>query len=249
MRDSASPARRPPVRQPIFNVPQVVAALVVALVAIHAVRVLLLSSAAEQWVVVAFAFVPWRETASAAALAGFPGGVGAKAWSLFTYAFLHANWTHLIVNSLWLLAFGSPLAWRFGAARFLGFSLVGAIMGAAMHWAVYPHQVVPMVGASAAISAHMAGASRFVFAVGGPLMRAHSPSVYRLPAPPLGVVIRDPRVLIFVGVWFGVNLLFGLGGVGAGIASGAIAWDAHIGGFVAGLLLFPLFDPVPAQRR
>ena len=60
------------------------------------------------------------------------------------------------------------------------------------------------------------------------------------------MAIRDRRVLIFLGVWFGTNLLFGL--FGGGIASGAVAWEAHIGGFVAGLLFFPVFDPVPRMR-
>jgi membrane associated rhomboid family serine protease len=109
---------------------------------------------------------------------------------------------------------------------------------------VYPQETVPMVGASAAISGHMAGASRFVFARGGPLWGARGVGAYRRPAAPLGAVIRDPRVLAFLGIWFAVNLIFGLGGAGSGIASGAIAWDAHIGGFLAGLMLFPLFDPI-----
>ena len=54
--------------------------------------------------------------------------------------------------------------------------------------------------------------------------------------------MSNPRVLAFIGVWFGVNLIFGISGVGSGVASGAIAWDAHLGGFAAGLLLFSLFD-------
>ena len=101
-----------------------------------------------------------------------------------------------------------------------------------------------MVGASAAISAHMAGVSRFAFVYGGPLWRSRGAESYRRPAPPLSQVIRDRRVMAFLGVWFAVNLIFGLGGAGSGIAFGAIAWDAHLGGFLAGLLLFQLFDPV-----
>jgi membrane associated rhomboid family serine protease len=61
--------------------------------------------------------------------------------------------------------------------------------------------------------------------------------------------MRDRRVLTFLGVWFGLNLLFGLTSGQTGLASGTIAWEAHIGGFVAGLLLFPLFDPVKPLRR
>lgn len=69
------------------------------------------------------------------------------------------------------------------------------------------------------------------------------PDAYRRPAAPLSEIVRDARVLTFLGVWFGVNLIFGL--IGGGISEGAVAWDAHIGGFLAGLLLFRFFDPVP----
>ena len=60
-------------------------------------------------------------------------------------------------------------------------------------------------------------------------------------------MLRNPRVLIFLGVWFGLNLLFGLGSFGIDGSDQAIAWQAHIGGFLAGLLAFPLFDPVKAR--
>ena len=108
--------------------------------------------------------------------------------------------------------------------------------------------MVPLVGASAAISAHMAGAARFAFVGPGPLIgfQGASAAAYRRPAPPLSMALRDRRVLTFLAVWFGTNLLFGLFG-GDGLTSGAIAWEAHVGGFVAGLLFFPVFDPVPRR--
>jgi membrane associated rhomboid family serine protease len=122
--------------------------------------------------------------------------------------------------------------------------------GAFLHLAVHPSSSIPMIGASAAISAHMAGAARFVFSGGGPLVgfRGADPAAYHRPAPPLAEIIRNRSVLSFLGVWFGLNLLFGLFGGATGLASGAIAWEAHIGGFVTGLLLFPLLDPVPGGR-
>src|SRR5690606_23082988 len=118
------------------------------------------------------------------------------------------------------------------------------ICGALLHLAFNAESIQPMIGASAAISAHMAGASRFVFAAGGPLRGYAGPAAYDLPAAPLSVAMRDGRVLAFLGVWFGLNLLFGLWGQQSGLVSGAIAWEAHIGGFLAGLLLFPFFDPI-----
>ncbi len=66
-----------------------------------------------------------------------------------------------------------------------------------------------------------------------------------VPAAPLLVALRNPRVLAFVGVWFGLNLLFGLGSVSFLVGENqSVAWEAHVGGFLAGLLLFSLFDPV-----
>jgi membrane associated rhomboid family serine protease len=158
---------------------------------------------------------------------------------VLSYAFLHANWTHVLVNTLWLVAFGSPLAWRFGTVRFLLFSAVGAIAGALLHFAFYSHDTVPLVGASAAISAHMAGISRFALAA--PRWGV-SGEAYRMRALPLAETLRNPRVLAFIGIWFAVNVIFGITGAASGVVSGAVAWDAHVGGFIAGLLLFSLFD-------
>ena len=92
-------------------------------------------------------------------------GVGRLPWWTFvTYALLHANWTHLAVNGVTLAAFGSPLARRFGAARFLAFLALTAVAGAAAHFAIHPFDLGPVVGASAAISGTMAASARFAFA-------------------------------------------------------------------------------------
>ena len=96
-----------------------------------------------------------------------------------------------------------------------------------------------MIGASASISGFMAAAMRFAFQRAGPLglLGRDEPSAYRVPALPLTAVLRDPRVLAFLGVWFALNLLFGLGSLSLDGGEQAIAWQAHIGGFLAGLLL------------
>jgi membrane associated rhomboid family serine protease len=60
--------------------------------------------------------------------------------------------------------------------------------------------------------------------------------------------LRNGRVLAFLAVWFGFNLLTGLGAIAIGTQVQSIAWQAHIGGFAAGLLLFSLFDPIPQAR-
>lgn len=234
-----------PRHQPIFNLPGVVTASIALLLAIHLVRSLFLSGEADLTVLFTFAFIPARVADPGAYAAAVPGGEGAAAWSFLTYALLHADWAHVGLNCLWLAAFGSPLAWRFGATRFLVYSAIGAVAGAVAHLLANGGDTAPMIGASAAISAQVAGATRFVFTAGGPLYRfGNAQAAYRQPAAPLSEVIRNSRVLVFIGAWLAANLIFGIPGIGSGIASGAIAWQAHIGGFIAGLILFPLFDPV-----
>ena len=205
---------------------------------------MLLSSDADFELILRFAFIPLRVIEPETVGAVIPGGAAAAWWSFLTYALFHGDWSHLLFNCLWLAAFGSPLAWRFGTSRFLAFSAVGAIAGALMFLAFNSSELTPMIGASAAISAHMAGACRFVFAAGGPIGRAGGAAAYRQPVAPLRQALSDRRVMAFLGVWFGLNLLFGLWGGNSSISSGAIAWEAHIGGFLAGLFLFRYFDPV-----
>ena len=103
------------------------------------------------------------------------------------------------------------MARRFGTWRFLVFFAVTAAAGAAVHLATHFGEVLPMVGASAAISGAMAAAMRFAFQPGGPLgLWGGREEAYRVPAVPLSVALRDPRVLAFLLVWFGINALFAL---------------------------------------
>jgi membrane associated rhomboid family serine protease len=102
-----------------------------------------------------------------------------------------------------------------------------------------------LIGASAAISGCMAAAIRFVFQRGGPLalLGDRDRAAYDIPAVPLSAVLRDPRILAFLGVWFGLNLLFGVGSIPLTSGDQIVAWQAHIGGFLVGLLAFTAFDP------
>jgi membrane associated rhomboid family serine protease len=239
----------PTTREPIFNAPTVIVWTLVALLAIHVGR-LLLPPQTDAWVIATFAFVPARYAPSSELYGVLPGGVGAEVWTFLTYALLHANFMHLIVNGIWLLAFGSPVAWRFGAWRFLLFAAVTAAAGAGAFLVGEFGAAAPMIGASAAISGLTAAAIRFVFHTGGPLgaLRAGGAAAFRVPAVPLRQALREPQVLLFVAVWFGINLLAGISPATLAPGVGAIAWQAHLGGFVAGLLLFPLFDPVPRRH-
>lgn len=231
-------------REPIFNVPSVVLLLLLLLAGIHGVREWLLSATADSELLLTFAFVPSRYGADALVL---PGGFGAQLWTFVTYAFLHADLTHLGFNAVWLLAFASPLARRFGGLRFFAFVLVASAAGALAHLVTHFGERMPMIGASAAVSGAMAASVRFAFQPGGSLdfWSGDGSDPDRIPAAPLMVALRNPRVLTFVGLWFGLNFLFGVGVVSITGEEQSVAWQAHVGGFLAGLLLFSVFDPVP----
>lgn len=233
-------------REPLFNLPFIVVALLGALALIHGVREWFLTQDQDILVLLQFSFIPARYDASPVLGGAFPGGFGADVWTFVTYALLHGSWMHLGINAVWLMAFGTPLARRFGPVRFMIFFAVTAAAGAAMHLLTNAGSIAPMVGASASISGAMAASMRFAFQRGGPLgmLRSGDDEAYRVPALSLSGVFNDARVLLFVGVWFGINILFGLWSTPLTGADEVVAWQAHIGGFLAGLLLFSWFDPV-----
>ena len=233
-------------REPIFNVPSVVLVILALLVAVHGMRALLLTEQDDQLFLLSFGFLPVRY--DTAVLDGvLPGGTGAQIWTFITYALLHADLTHIGFNAIWLVAFGSPVARRFGALRFMLFCVATVVAGALAHLALHAGERNLMVGASAAISGMMGAATRFAFQQGGSLDFWRDPSrdPDRVPAAPLLVALRNSRVVAFLAVWFGLNLLFGLGSISLGGAEQSVAWEAHLGGFLVGLLLFSAFDPIP----
>jgi membrane associated rhomboid family serine protease len=212
---------------PVFNAPTVVLVTLAALIAIHVGRDVV-GEDLDQWVVLATAFIPARYAGEV-----LPGGSIAKVTSFLTHAFLHGDFTHLAVNCGWMLAFGSIVARRIGAVRYLLLWAVAAIAGAALFLAMNWALRVPMVGASGAISGLMGAANRFMF------QSSYTQSY--APAMPLGELLRDRRARLMIGSWVVLNMLFGLV-LGKFFSEGGIAWEAHLGGFFAGLLLFPLFD-------
>lgn len=237
--------------EPMFLIPGSVVGLSLVMVVIEILRGRFLSVQQDYLVILTFAFIPARYAPDALGGAVLPGGILGDVWTFFTYAFLHGSLAHLFVNVLWMLAFGTALARRFGPGRFLAFTMLSAAAGALVHLMAHFGQTIPVVGASAAISGQMAAATRFVFDRGAPLglFRSAGPEAYLRPAQPLATVLSNGRALAFLGVWFGINLVIGLTSA-AGMAGGAtIAWEAHIGGFLFGLLAFPLFDPIGRRPR
>jgi len=233
-----------PPHEPIFTLPSTLTAYVLLLAVIH-LRVLLPPDL-ENWTVDVFGFIPRRYDSTLLDI-DFAGGEGAKVWTFVTYSLLHANLSHIVFNVLWLLPFGSALARRFGALRFFVFMAVTAAAGALAHLVTHEHAVAPMIGASASVSGTMAAAIRFAFVRGSFLSfnRGDAEAAARVPALSLTRALRDGRVLGFLGIWFGINIIFGLGSIAIGADGASVAWQAHIGGFLAGLLLFSLFDPIP----
>lgn len=257
-----------PPRPPVFNAPGAVVALVGALLAVQGLREVA-SVASDLELIRDFAFVPARvaleyapealaerlrelareseEGAAMATAARFLLGDGdLKPWTFVTYALLHSGWTHVLVNAVWLLAFGAAVARRFGGLRFFAFAAATAAGGALAHLLANFADVAPMVGASAVASGALGGAARFAFQPGGPLGERLSfdagPEAHRLPAATWREALGNRRAAAFLGAWFVLNLLFGLLAFPLGLSDGPIAWEAHIGGLVAGFVLFPLFD-------
>ena len=123
-------------REPIFNIPPVVLAVLAVLALVHLVRTLLLTEQQDIEFLLTFAFIPARYDNSVVLGGTLPGG-GADIWTFVTYALIHADWTHFIVNAVWLLPFGSAVARRLGAPRFLAFLAVTSAAGAGLHLATH----------------------------------------------------------------------------------------------------------------
>ncbi|KTE20102.1 rhomboid family intramembrane serine protease [Sphingopyxis sp. H050] len=136
-----------------------------------------------------------------------------------TSAFLHGGWLHLIFNMAMLLFIGRQLEAPLGAKAVAVLLVAGAYVGAAAQWAADPASTTPMIGASGAISALVA-----VFAL--IFSRTKTAAIGPIPA-------HWVRAIWLAAAWIGIQLLFGVAGGGFG----AVAIWAHVGGFLAGLLL------------
>ena len=228
------------VKQPIFNIPGSVAVSLAVLVAIHLAR---------QWVpadwdetmMISGAVIPARFVTGGD---GIPGGAIAGVTSLFTHMLLHANAAHLIMNGLWLLVFGGAVAKRLGSAGFFAFAIASGVAGALTYLALQWGEVATMIGASGAVSGLTAGALRFFFSA----MRIENTGdggldLGRAPLTSLPDMFTNRRILTVLAIWALVN--FGTGffpELMTGDPGLQIAWQAHLGGFLFGLLSFGLFD-------
>ncbi len=225
-------------RQPAINAPKVVLVLFALMVAARGAQSLV-TREGESWIFLNFALIPARYDSSIGLI--YPGGWAADIWVFVSHMFLHGDWLHLAINGFFMLAFGSVLARRLGTTKFLLFSLLSGLAAASVHlWAYWGDQA-PLIGASGAISGQMAGTVRLMFARRRSVYDAHRHGGGHVEALSLREVFTNPRALVFLGIWVGITVLAGAGGVMAPAGS-SIAWEAHLGGFAAGILSFGLFD-------
>jgi membrane associated rhomboid family serine protease len=145
---------------------------------------------------------------------------------LFTSLFIHVGWIHVLGNMLYLFIFGDNVEDILGHGRYLLFYLAVGLAATGAHIAASPTSVVPTVGASGAI-AGVLGA----YFVNFPRSRV-------LALIPIGLFLPMVEVpsIVFLFLWFITNLFSGVASLGAQ-AQGGVAWWAHIGGFVAGMVL------------
>jgi membrane associated rhomboid family serine protease len=230
--DEFNPAAgRPRGDGPMVNAPPIVLAVIAILVGIH-LLIQLGGQDWEIWSLYAFALIPARfgGIESPAMIAG------SQYWSLITYGFLHDGWLHVLLNSVWLLIFGTRVAQEFGALRFLAIALVSTVGGALAMLAAYWGMFIVVVGASAAVSG---------------LIAAAIPVMFGRPGAPLSFseLLRNRRAIIFMLIFLGVTLLTGVQGLPGFADGGRIAWEAHLGGFASGLLAYFIISREGVQRR
>lgn len=231
-------------REPIINAPLIVVAAITLFVIVHVLLLFTNPDVDARWIL-SLAFIPARyDTVEGLTL---PGAPWSAYTSVITHMFVHADWLHLGINSAWMLAFGAIIARRMSIVRFVAFWIVCGLGGAALFYVVNATAYAPMVGASGAVSGLMGGVFRFLFHAGqyGGFAGARA-APRNVPLMPLSEALRNQRVLLAVGIWTGINLLFATD-VASVIAEGQVAWEAHLGGFLVGFLVIGWFDQVPPR--
>ncbi len=170
------------------------------------------------------------------------GGVLAMIAPLFSHMALHANLMHIFFNSIWLLIFGAAVARQLGAGShqrgllpsslFLSFFLLSGAAGALFYIALNLKDTVLLVGASGGVSGLFAASLRILLG-----QRGHFTQGPARLAP-----LSDRRLLIWSALILVLNFVFAVYGSFFSPGAANVAWEAHMGGFVFGLLAFPLFD-------
>ncbi len=156
--------------------------------------------------------------------------------SVFTSMFLHGGFFHIAGNMLFLWIFGDNIEDALGHFRFLVFYLFSGVVAAYGNALTDPQSTLPMIGASGAISGVL-GAYILLF----PRARVHTLLFFGF----FWQIVRIPAALV-IGFWFLIQVVSGLSSAGA-LQHGGVAWFAHVGGFLAGLLTIKFW--LPQKKR
>ncbi|MGV8832928.1 MAG: rhomboid family intramembrane serine protease [Devosia sp.] len=236
----SSPKNAPPVgREPMFLLPGSVTAVIGVLLAIHLASTLVLNQDGMVQLVFWFAFQPLRIVAASSD----PGLAAPLIWTPFTYALLHGGWEHVLFNAVWFAIFATPVARRYGAGPMLAIFFVASAAGAALFAATTLYSGAYLIGASGGVSGLTGAAVRFIFQ---PVIMAVDPDsgqrvIVGRKLASLGDMWRDSRTRTFTLIWVVLNAAVPLLPLLTGTAV-EVAWQAHLGGFVAGVLLVGLFE-------
>jgi len=160
--------------------------------------------------------------------------------TVFTHMFLHGGWFHLIGNLWFLWVFGDNVEDVMGGPRFLVFYVLCGLAAFAAQAATGPDSAIPMVGASGAIGGVMGAYARLY-----PRAPVHLLVVFFLWVDRMVV-----PAIVMLGYWFVIQIIGGIPALAS--EAGGVAFWAHVGGFVAGILLIPVFakpDRIAAHRR
>src|SRR5881227_1274527 len=221
---------------PSRSVPVVTRALILINVLVFFFELMLPRQGVEQLFYI-FGLVPARFThPDWAAYVGFPVD---SYWPILTHQFLHGGWLHIVANMWTLWIFGDNVEDRMGPLRFIIFYLVCGVLAALTQVLVTPNATIPSVGASGAI-AGVLGAYFLFFPTARLIVLIpilFFPFFFELPA------------VIFLVLWFFIQLFSGTAMLASHQQVGGIAFWAHIGGFIAGMLLCRFFVRRPVRRR
>lgn len=227
-RPTPDPRQAPPLAAQasrLFNVPPVVGATAAALAAIYVLTAI--APRAALWLT---GGAPGLSPVKLFAGPTASGGVIGWLSPLFSHMLLHANLAHLLFNGLWLVVFGTPIARRFrDPLRFLPFFALSGAAGGLFFAAFHASDPTILVGASGGVTGLLGGVVRFAF---------QNPAMgYRRTLP-----LFDPTVLTWSAVVILLNASVAVVGPGFNANGADVAWQAHIGGYLFGVIAFPLFD-------
>ena len=167
---------------------------------------------------------------------------GSATVGMFTSMFLHGGWVHILGNMLFLWIFGNNVEDRLGPVAFLLFYLVGGLAAALAQVAIDPSSTVPLVGASGAIAA----------ALGTYIVLYPGARILSLVFLGFFYQLLEVPALVVLGYWFVLQLVSGVAALGAETAGGGVAFFAHVGGFVLGVIvgvLLRLLRPETGRYR